>query len=129
VNCEPYVVWDEIQSIEYVGEEQVYDIEVEGTHNFIANGILAHNTYMSGNVGIGTTAPGYKLDVNGNFRVGTDSGHRLTIDAGNGEMFHYYGAETQPRAQFDRDFAGGAMDAWLFGAGGSTTMAASGVGI
>ena len=62
VNCELYVVWDKIQSIEYVGEEQVYDIEVENTHNFIANGILAHNTYMSGNVGIGTTGPDAKLD-------------------------------------------------------------------
>ncbi len=31
-------------SIEYVGREQVYDIEVEGTHNFIGNGIFAHNT-------------------------------------------------------------------------------------
>jgi len=24
---------------------QVYDIEVEGTHNFIVQGIVAHNTY------------------------------------------------------------------------------------
>jgi len=57
------VSWQKIASIEYVGEEQVYDIEVEGTHNFIANGILAHNTYLSGNVGIGTTSPGYGLDI------------------------------------------------------------------
>ena len=35
-----------IASIEYVGEEQVYDIEVEGTHNFVGNGIVAHNTYI-----------------------------------------------------------------------------------
>ena len=27
---------------------QVYDIEVEGTHNFIAQGIVAHNTYIGG---------------------------------------------------------------------------------
>ncbi|MDZ7586380.1 MAG: hypothetical protein U0946_01380, partial [Patescibacteria group bacterium] len=44
-----------ILSIEAVGEEQVWDIEVENTHNFVANGIIAHNTYISGNVGIGTT--------------------------------------------------------------------------
>ena len=56
-----------ITSIEYAGEEQVYDIEVEGTHNFVANGIVAHNTYISGNTGIGTTNPSsFKLEVAGN---------------------------------------------------------------
>ena len=39
------IIWDAIVSIEPVGVEQVYDIEVEGTHNFIGNGIFAHNTY------------------------------------------------------------------------------------
>ena len=95
-------VWEEIVSIKSVGREQVYDIEVEGTHNFVAGhllekktgkklaekeeqavlaeninssgslrlpealrfgGIIAHNTYLSGNVGIGVTTPAYKLDV------------------------------------------------------------------
>ncbi len=37
-----YETWGKIASIEYVGEEQVYDIEVERTHNFVANGIIAH---------------------------------------------------------------------------------------
>ncbi len=46
-------------------EQQVYDIEVQGTHNFVANGIIAHNTYLSSNVGIGTTSPSYALDVAG----------------------------------------------------------------
>ena len=60
-----------IKKIEILPPEHVYDIEVEGTHNFVANGILAHNTYISatttimGNVGIGTTAPDYKLRVEG----------------------------------------------------------------
>ncbi|MBI4397523.1 MAG: hypothetical protein HY586_00175 [Candidatus Omnitrophica bacterium] len=40
------ILWDPIVSIEPVGREQVYDIEVEGTHNFIGNGIFAHNTYV-----------------------------------------------------------------------------------
>ena len=40
------VQWDRIVSIEAVGREPVYDIEVEGTHNFVANGLLAHNTSL-----------------------------------------------------------------------------------
>lgn len=40
------MIWDEIVSIKPVGREQVYDIEVEGTHNFVGNGIFAHNTYV-----------------------------------------------------------------------------------
>lgn len=40
------VLWDEIVSITHVGREQVYDIEVEGMHNFVGNGIFAHNTYV-----------------------------------------------------------------------------------
>ena len=59
------ILWDSIVSIEYIGYEHVYDIEVEGTHNFIGNGIFAHNTYISDSLGIGTTDPGYKLHVNG----------------------------------------------------------------
>ena len=66
-HLEPYeqVLWEKIISIEYVGYEQVYDIAVEGNYNFIANDIFAHNTYISGNVGIGTTEPGAKLHVAG----------------------------------------------------------------
>jgi len=52
-----------IAKIELLSPEQVYDIEVEGTHNFVANGILAHNTYISGNVGIGTTSPYSLLSI------------------------------------------------------------------
>ena len=40
--------WDEIVNIELLPAEQVYDIEVEGTHNFVGNGIIAHNTYLGG---------------------------------------------------------------------------------
>ncbi|MCB9048634.1 MAG: DNA polymerase III subunit alpha [Lewinellaceae bacterium] len=37
------VRWDEIISIEPAGEELVYDITVEGIHNFVANNIIVHN--------------------------------------------------------------------------------------
>ena len=39
------VVWDEIKSIEFDGIEETYDIEVENTHNFIANDIVIHNSF------------------------------------------------------------------------------------
>jgi replicative DNA helicase len=38
------VFWDEIRSIEPDGEEDVYDMSVPGTHNFVANGIVVHNS-------------------------------------------------------------------------------------
>ena len=38
------VAWDEIVSIEDAGEQEVYDATVLGLHNFIANGIAAHNS-------------------------------------------------------------------------------------
>ncbi|MCC9078438.1 DNA polymerase III subunit alpha [Litorilinea aerophila] len=41
------IYWDEIESIEYVGEKQTYDLEVPGTHNFIANDILVHNSHAA----------------------------------------------------------------------------------
>ncbi|MBM3208778.1 hypothetical protein FJZ40_00590 [Candidatus Shapirobacteria bacterium] len=57
------IFFDEIVSIKHVGREQVWDIEIEGTHNFVGNGILAHNTYISGNLGIGTTSPSALLHL------------------------------------------------------------------
>lgn len=36
--------YEKITSIEPMGEAEVYDIEVDGTHNFIAEGIVAHNS-------------------------------------------------------------------------------------
>jgi replicative DNA helicase len=38
------VFWDEIVAIEPLGEQAVFDATVPGTHNFVANGIFAHNS-------------------------------------------------------------------------------------
>ncbi|MDQ3748401.1 MAG: replicative DNA helicase [Acidobacteriota bacterium] len=40
------VYWDEIVSIEYAGEKQVYDLTIPETHNFVANDICVHNTAL-----------------------------------------------------------------------------------
>ncbi|MGL5940183.1 MAG: replicative DNA helicase [Waterburya sp.] len=38
------VYWDEIVSIEAIGKQQVYDLTIPETHNFVANDICVHNT-------------------------------------------------------------------------------------
>ena len=38
------VYWDEIESIEPAGEEDVYDLTVEGLHSFVANDVIVHNS-------------------------------------------------------------------------------------
>ncbi|NER05851.1 MAG: hypothetical protein F6K17_26285, partial [Okeania sp. SIO3C4] len=37
------VFWDEIISIEYIGKEEVFDLTISETHNFIANDFIVHN--------------------------------------------------------------------------------------
>ncbi|MHB8625890.1 MAG: DNA polymerase III subunit alpha [Aggregatilineales bacterium] len=41
------IYWDQIASIEYVGERMTYDLTIPGTHNFIANDILVHNSHAA----------------------------------------------------------------------------------
>jgi replicative DNA helicase len=38
------VYWDQVVSIEPDGEADVYDMTVEDTHNFVANGMIVHNS-------------------------------------------------------------------------------------
>jgi replicative DNA helicase len=38
------VYWDEILELEPDGEEEVYDLTVEGLHNFVADDIVVHNS-------------------------------------------------------------------------------------
>lgn len=40
------IYWDQIVSIRYMGEKQVYDLTVPETHNFVANDICVHNTAL-----------------------------------------------------------------------------------
>ena len=40
--CE--IICDEVVSISKAGKREVFDIQVEGTENFIANGLVSHNT-------------------------------------------------------------------------------------
>jgi replicative DNA helicase len=38
------VLWDEVVSIEPIGEQEVFDATVRGMHNFVADGVIAHNS-------------------------------------------------------------------------------------
>ena len=44
------ICWERIESIETVDPDYdwVYDLEVEGTHNYVSNGIISHNSQMLG---------------------------------------------------------------------------------
>ncbi|MBI5221127.1 MAG: replicative DNA helicase [Candidatus Liptonbacteria bacterium] len=42
--AESQIIWDEIVSLTDVGEEEVFDATVPGTHNFLANDIIIHNS-------------------------------------------------------------------------------------
>ncbi|NJR51645.1 MAG: replicative DNA helicase [Leptolyngbyaceae cyanobacterium CSU_1_3] len=41
------IYWDQIVSIEFLGEKQVYDLTIPETHNFVANDVCVHNTAFS----------------------------------------------------------------------------------
>jgi len=44
------IYWDRIESIEFVGQRQVYDLTVPEHHNFIAEDVVVHNTTLSINI-------------------------------------------------------------------------------
>jgi DNA polymerase III alpha subunit len=41
------VSWDRIVSIEPAGEQETYDLEIEGNHNFLANDFVVHNSHAA----------------------------------------------------------------------------------
>jgi len=40
-------ITDKIESITYAGKEEVFDVQIDRTENFIANGLISHNTRWS----------------------------------------------------------------------------------
>ena len=42
--AESDIYWDKIAVIKKLGNEEVFDVTIEGTHNFIANNIFVHNS-------------------------------------------------------------------------------------
>ncbi|MFC6756788.1 MULTISPECIES: LAGLIDADG family homing endonuclease [Haloarcula] len=82
---------DRIESIEPVepDEEWVYDLEIEGTHNYVSNGVVSHNSQMLSYIeqiaprsvytsGKGSSSAG--LCVTGDTRIHTEDGFRKIRD-------------------------------------------------
>jgi replicative DNA helicase len=44
------VWWDEVASIEYIGEEETYDLTVPGDHSFVADDVIVHNSALVTNI-------------------------------------------------------------------------------
>ncbi|PSQ98371.1 MAG: DNA polymerase III subunit alpha, partial [Bacteroidetes bacterium QS_9_68_14] len=45
--AESDVYWDEVSSVEENSVEEVYDLTVEGTHNFVAGDLVVHNSHSA----------------------------------------------------------------------------------
>jgi error-prone DNA polymerase len=41
------IAWDTVAAVELVGVRPTFDLEVEGDHNFVANGLVVHNSHAS----------------------------------------------------------------------------------
>jgi DNA polymerase-3 subunit alpha len=41
------IYWDKVASVEALGVHEVYDLTVEGTHSFVANDIVVHNSHSA----------------------------------------------------------------------------------
>ena len=48
--CDSDVWWDEVASVEYVGEEETYDLDVPGWRNFVADDVIVHNSALVANI-------------------------------------------------------------------------------
>lgn len=44
-----YIYWDKIVNITDIGIQECVDFEVEGTHNFVCDGFITHNSTLLGN--------------------------------------------------------------------------------
>ena len=48
--CDSDIWWDEVVSVEYVGEEETYDLDVPGLRNFVADDVIVHNSALVANI-------------------------------------------------------------------------------
>jgi predicted phage terminase large subunit-like protein len=70
---------DEVDEIVFEGEEDVFDIEVENTENFIANGLVSHNTRWNEDDLIGRLCDPTHPDRNKRFKGISDDWEFMNI--------------------------------------------------
>ena len=95
------VKFERIVSIQKIGRKQTYDLQIEGTHNFVGNNIVAHNTYINGSTGLGvnfvnTTTPSNGLAIQGNVGIGTTTANSNLVVVGNANIGSAYSGVTTP---------------------------------
>jgi len=113
------VRWDRISSIEAVepDDEWVYDLEVEGTHSYVSNGVVSHNSQILQYIrhiaprsvftsGKGSSSAG--LCVTGDTRIQTEEGFRQIRDVVTEDLPEPVATETAAERAidvqtFDRD--------------------------
>ncbi|QGN07900.1 helix-turn-helix domain-containing protein [Halorhabdus sp. CBA1104] len=106
------VRWDRIASIEMVepDDEWVYDLEVEGTHSYVSNGVVSHNSQILQYIrhiaprsvftsGKGSSSAG--LCVTGDTRIQTEDGFRQIRDLVTEELPEPVATETAAERAID----------------------------
>jgi replicative DNA helicase len=48
--CDSDIWWDEVESVEYIGMEETYDLDVPGLRNFVADDVIVHNSALVANI-------------------------------------------------------------------------------
>ncbi|HVC86710.1 MAG TPA: DNA polymerase III subunit alpha [Gaiellaceae bacterium] len=81
------VAWVEIASIEPAGDERVYDIEVEGIHNFVANNLVVHNcVYQESYMRIARELAGFSISDADDLRKAIGKKIRTLMDSLKGKF-------------------------------------------
>jgi intein/homing endonuclease len=74
------VQWVRVRGVEPAGRQRVYDITVDGIHNFVANGMVAHNCiYQEQMMRMAEVLAGYSLEEADNLRKATGKKIRSLI--------------------------------------------------
>jgi len=117
--CNHNIIWDAVTKIEKLDEPQsTYDIEVNGTHNFVANGLIVHNSEM-----VTIRYPVWRMERNPELRV--------IIGAYNDDLATLFSRKARKIAaqRFDLSQEKASASDWETLSGGGMRAAGVGVGV